>query len=80
MLALEARRMGYRVAVLDPDSEGPAGQVADIRVEGAFDDLEAAKTLLDGAAPIAKLSPAAGLPRRVRLQPLSWIGWPGVKL
>ncbi|MCK6498264.1 MAG: 5-(carboxyamino)imidazole ribonucleotide synthase [Nitrospira sp.] len=45
MLALEARRMGYRVAVLDPDSEGPAGQVADIRVEGAFDDLEAAKTL-----------------------------------
>jgi 5-(carboxyamino)imidazole ribonucleotide synthase len=45
MLALEARRIGYRIAVLDPDPGGPAGQVADIRVEGALDDLEAAKTL-----------------------------------
>lgn len=45
MMALEARRMGYRVAVLDPDPEGPAAQVADICVTGAFDNLEAAKTL-----------------------------------
>lgn len=45
MMALEARRMGYRVAVQDPDPEGPAGQVSEIRVAGAFDDLEAARTL-----------------------------------
>jgi len=45
MMALEARRMGYRVAVLDPEPEGPAAQVADICVTGAFDNLEAAKTL-----------------------------------
>lgn len=45
MLALEARRMGYRVAVLDPEPDGPAGQVADIHVAGALDDMEAAEKL-----------------------------------
>lgn len=45
MLALEARRMGYRTAVLDPEPEGPAAQVADILVTGVFDDIEAAETL-----------------------------------
>ena len=47
MLALEARRMGYRIAVLDPEPEGPAAQVADICVTGAFDNLEAAETLAE---------------------------------
>jgi 5-(carboxyamino)imidazole ribonucleotide synthase len=37
--------MGYRIAVLDPDPESSAAQVADISVTGAFDDVEAAKTL-----------------------------------
>ncbi len=45
MLAFEARRMGYRVAVLDPEPESPAAQVADVHVRGAFDDLEAAEQL-----------------------------------
>jgi 5-(carboxyamino)imidazole ribonucleotide synthase len=45
MLALEARRMGYRVAVLDPEPDGPAAQVADIHIAGAFDDVEAAEML-----------------------------------
>lgn len=45
MLALEGRRMGYRIAVLDPDDEGPAAQAADIRVAGALDDLRALETL-----------------------------------
>jgi len=45
MTALEARRMGYRIAVLDPDPEGPAAQVADDCVASAFDNLEAAKAL-----------------------------------
>ena len=47
MLALEARRMGYRIAILDPEPEGPAAQVADICVTGAFDNLEAAETLAE---------------------------------
>ncbi len=46
MLALEGRRMGYRVGVLDPDPEGPAAQVADFCVQGALDNLEAARSLV----------------------------------
>jgi len=45
MMALEARRMGYRVVVLDPDSTGPAAQVADACIAGAFDDIAAARKL-----------------------------------
>ncbi len=47
MLALEARRMGYRIAILDPDPEGPAMQIADVRVPGAFDDPQAARSLAE---------------------------------
>jgi 5-(carboxyamino)imidazole ribonucleotide synthase len=45
MLALEARRMGYRVAVLDPEPDCPAAQVSDHHVIGALDDSEAGKLL-----------------------------------
>lgn len=45
MLTLEARRMGYRVAVQDPDPEGPAGQIADLAIGAHFDDEEAALAL-----------------------------------
>lgn len=45
MTALEAKRMGYRVRVSDPDPNGSAAQVADACVQGAFDDAEAATTL-----------------------------------
>ncbi len=45
MLGLAARAMGYRVAVLDPDSEAPAAAIAD-RVEvGSYDDIAAARRL-----------------------------------
>lgn len=47
MMALEARRMGYRIAVLDPDEDGSAAQVADIFVKGEFTDLAAAQKLAD---------------------------------
>ncbi len=45
MLALEARRMGYHVCVLDPDPQCPAGQVADDQVVAAYADREAAQEL-----------------------------------
>lgn len=45
MTALEARRMGYRIAVLDPDPDCPAAQVADVAVTGALDDETAAERL-----------------------------------
>lgn len=41
MLTFEAHRMGYRTAVLDPDPEGPAGQVADVFVKGSWTDASA---------------------------------------
>lgn len=41
MIAFEAHKMGYRTAVLDPDPEGPAGQVADVFVKGAWSDAAA---------------------------------------
>jgi 5-(carboxyamino)imidazole ribonucleotide synthase len=43
MLALAARRMGYRVHVLSPDRRSPTGQVADLEVSAAYDDLDAVR-------------------------------------
>jgi 5-(carboxyamino)imidazole ribonucleotide synthase len=45
MMALAARRMGYRVIVLDPSARCPTAQVADGVVVGALDDLDAGKHL-----------------------------------
>jgi 5-(carboxyamino)imidazole ribonucleotide synthase len=41
MLALAARCMGYRVHTYSPDTDSPTGQVADLEVTGAYDDLDA---------------------------------------
>jgi 5-(carboxyamino)imidazole ribonucleotide synthase len=50
MIALAARSLGYRIAVLDPDPACPAAAVAD-RVEvGRPDDIEAAQRLATGCA------------------------------
>jgi 5-(carboxyamino)imidazole ribonucleotide synthase len=45
MLALEARRMGYRTVVLDPGDNGPAAQVADAHIPAPLDDLDAVREL-----------------------------------
>jgi 5-(carboxyamino)imidazole ribonucleotide synthase len=45
MLALEARRMGYGVVVLDPAADTPAAQVADFAIQAPLDDVEAAREL-----------------------------------
>jgi 5-(carboxyamino)imidazole ribonucleotide synthase len=41
MFALQARTMGYRVVVLDPDPQSPAGAVADRHIRAAYDDQRA---------------------------------------
>ena len=41
MLALAARRMGYRKQTFSPDSDSPTGQVSDREWTAAYDDLEA---------------------------------------
>ena len=50
MLALAARAMGYRIAVLDPDPDCPAAAVADRVVVGSYDDVGAALRLADRSA------------------------------
>lgn len=45
MMAIEAKYMGYRVAVLDPTPNCPTAQVADKHIVGNYDDLEAIKEL-----------------------------------
>ena len=48
MFCFAAQAMGYRVAVLDPDEDSPAGAVADRHLRAAYDD-EAALTELGAA-------------------------------
>lgn len=40
MLAIAARTLGYHVHVYSPDSESPAGQVADREIVASYDDLD----------------------------------------
>ena len=41
MFALEARRMGYRLAVLDPGEDTPAAQFCDVHLRAPFEDRDA---------------------------------------
>ena len=41
MFTLAARRLGYRVHVLSPDNDTPTGQVADVEINAAYQDLDA---------------------------------------
>lgn len=43
MFAIAARRMGYRVHTLSPDDDTPTGQVADLEVRAAYEDLDAVR-------------------------------------
>lgn len=43
MFAIAARRMGYRVHTLSPDADTPTGQVADVEVNAAYEDLDAVR-------------------------------------
>ncbi|KKI91413.1 phosphoribosylaminoimidazole carboxylase [Bacillus sp. SA1-12] len=47
MMAIAARQLGYRIAVLDPTEDCPCGQLADIEITAAYDDLEAIKKLAE---------------------------------
>jgi 5-(carboxyamino)imidazole ribonucleotide synthase len=45
MMAISAKAMGYRVAVLDPTPDSPCGQVADIEITAGYHDKEAIRKL-----------------------------------
>lgn len=50
MFAIAARRMGYRVHTLSPDYDTPTGQVADVEVSAAYDDLAAVRKFAEGVS------------------------------
>jgi 5-(carboxyamino)imidazole ribonucleotide synthase len=43
MFAIAARRLGYRVHTFSPDYDTPTGQIADVEVRAAYDDLDAVR-------------------------------------
>lgn len=47
MLAVEAKRMGYNIIILDPKVNSPAGQVADEQIIGVFSDINALRELAE---------------------------------
>ena len=44
---IAAHEMGYRVTVLDPDKNSPAGKIADVYLCAAYDDAVALKTMAE---------------------------------
>jgi 5-(carboxyamino)imidazole ribonucleotide synthase len=48
MLALEARRMGYRVHTFSPEKDSPTGQIADVEYIASYGDADAAKEFAEG--------------------------------
>lgn len=48
MLAIAARRMGYRVHTLSPGEDTPTGQVADLEITADFEDLDAIRAFAKG--------------------------------
>ena len=75
MLALAARRMGYRVHTFSPDTDSPTGQVADLEISAPYADLDAVRRFVRGvdvvtfefenvAAAVAEIALEAGVPVR----------------
>ena len=52
MFALEARRLGYRVAVLTTEADSPAAQTADAVTVAAYDDRQAVEGFSRGVAAV----------------------------
>jgi 5-(carboxyamino)imidazole ribonucleotide synthase len=48
MMALAARRMGYRVHTYSPAEETPTGQVADLEIAADYEDLDAMRAFAQG--------------------------------
>jgi 5-(carboxyamino)imidazole ribonucleotide synthase len=48
MFAIAARRLGYRVHTLAPEDDTPTGQIADVEINAAYEDLEAVRAFARG--------------------------------
>lgn len=49
MMTIAAKRMGYRVVILDPTADSPAGQVADDQIVATYDDHVSAAIFADAS-------------------------------
>lgn len=49
---IAAHELGYKVTVLDPDGNSPAGKVADVHLCAAYDDAIALKTMAETCAAV----------------------------
>ncbi|MCY7751440.1 5-(carboxyamino)imidazole ribonucleotide synthase [Bacillus inaquosorum] len=47
MMAVSAKQMGYKVAVVDPVKDSPCGQVADVEITAHYNDREAIRKLAE---------------------------------
>lgn len=47
MMAIAARYMGYKIAVLDPTPDCPTAQVADVQITTKYDDMDGIKKLAE---------------------------------
>lgn len=52
MFTMAARATGYRVTVLDPDADSPAGGLADVHIRAAYDDRAALDRLAETCAAV----------------------------
>jgi len=52
MFTMAARAMGYRVTVLEPDPDSPAGALADVHLCAAYDDPAALDQLATTCAAV----------------------------
>jgi 5-(carboxyamino)imidazole ribonucleotide synthase len=52
MFAIAARRMGYRVHTLSPDSDTPTGQISDLEINAPYDDLDAVREFARNVAAV----------------------------
>jgi 5-(carboxyamino)imidazole ribonucleotide synthase len=52
MFAMAARRMGYRVHTFSPDQDTPTGQVADVEITAAYEDLDAVRQFARGVSAV----------------------------
>ena len=75
MLAMEARRMGYRIHTYSPERNSPTGQVADFEYAAAYDDSAAVRSFAKGVdaltfefenvpSLVAEIAEAEGVPVR----------------
>ncbi|MEW6133848.1 MAG: 5-(carboxyamino)imidazole ribonucleotide synthase [Pseudomonadota bacterium] len=52
MFTIAARTMGYKVMVLDPDPQSPAGRMADVHLQADYDDHGALKKMGEACAAV----------------------------